>query len=105
MAAGIVGPKILVVERDESFRRLVSDRLRRDRYKVHEACHELEARGMLCRKDLDVVLIGVTGDSKSALALLGTIKEIRPLVQVILLRPSGGPFPCDEHPGNEAGSV
>jgi DNA-binding NtrC family response regulator len=76
------------VETDESFRRLISDRLRLEGYEVHEACRESEAHRMLLRKDLDVVLLGFTGDKQPALGLLRAIKETQPLVEVILLRSS-----------------
>ena len=86
--AGVVGAKVLVIETDESFRKLISERLRLERYKVYEACRESEARGMVLRKDFDVVLLGFKGDRQLALALLRTIKEVRPLVEVILLSSS-----------------
>ncbi len=88
--AGVVGAKVLVVETDESFRKLISERLRLERYKVYEACQESEARNMVLRKDFDVVLLGFTGDRQLALALLRTIKESRPTVEVILLSSSEG---------------
>jgi len=85
---GAVGSKLLIVETDEPFRRLISDRLRLEGYTVHEACQESEAHRMLLRKDLDVVLLGFTGDKQLALGLLRAIKETQPLVEVILLRSS-----------------
>jgi DNA-binding response OmpR family regulator len=88
--AGVVGAKVLVVETDESFRRLISERLRLERYKVYEACQQTEARKMVLKKDFDVVLLGFKGDRQLALALLRTIKEMRPLVEVILLSSSEG---------------
>lgn len=86
--AGIVGAKILVIETDESFRRHISDRLRLERYKVYEACQETEARNVFLKKDFDIVLLGLKGDKTLSLALLKTIKELRPLVEVILLSSS-----------------
>jgi DNA-binding NtrC family response regulator len=86
--AGDVGAKVLVIETDESFRKLISERLRLERYKVHEACQESEARHMILRKDFDAVLLGFRGDRQLALALLRAIKEVRPLVEVILLSSS-----------------
>ncbi len=86
--AGVVGAKVLVIETDESFRKLISERLRQERCKAYEACQETEARNMVLKKDFDVVLLGFTGDRQLALALLRTIKEMRPLVEVILLSSS-----------------
>jgi DNA-binding response OmpR family regulator len=85
---GIVGPKILVIETDEAFRRHISERLRLERYKVYEACQETEARNVFLKRDFDVVLLGLKGNKKLSLALLKTIKEMRPLVEVILLSSS-----------------
>jgi len=79
---------VLVIETDESFRKLISERLRLERYRVYEACQETEARNMVLKKDFDAVLLGFTGDRQLALALLRTIKEMRPLVEVILLSSS-----------------
>jgi DNA-binding NtrC family response regulator len=84
----MVGSKVLIVETDESFRRLISDRLRLEGYRVHEACRESEAHRMLMRKELDVALLGFTGDKQPALGLLRAIKSVQPLVEVILLRSS-----------------
>lgn len=86
--AGVVGAKILIIETDESFRRHIAERLRLERYKVYEACRESEARSMVVRKEFDVVLLGFKGDRQLALALLRTIKESRPRVEVILLSSS-----------------
>jgi len=86
--AGVAGAKVLVIETDESFRKLISERLRLERYRVYEACQETEARNMVLKKDFDAVLLGFTGDRQLALALLRTIKEMRPLVEVILLSSS-----------------
>jgi len=84
----VAGAKVLVIETDESFRKLISERLRLERYRVYEACQETEARNMVLKKDFDAVLLGFTGDRQLALALLRTIKEMRPLVEVILLSSS-----------------
>jgi DNA-binding response OmpR family regulator len=85
---GIAGPKILVIETDEAFRRHISERLRLERYRVYEACQETEARNVFLKRDFDVVLLGLKGNKKLSLALLKTIKEMRPLVEVILLSSS-----------------
>jgi len=84
----VASAKVLVIETDESFRKLISERLRLERYRVYEACQETEARNMVLKKDFDAVLLGFTGDRQLALALLRTIKEMRPLVEVILLSSS-----------------
>ncbi|MCU0588284.1 MAG: response regulator [Syntrophobacteraceae bacterium] len=84
----LVGAKVLVIETDEAFRKHIAERLRLERCKVYEACRESEARGIALRKELDVVLLGFKGDRQLALALLRTIKETRPTVEVILLSSS-----------------
>ncbi len=53
-----------------------------------EACEEAKALGILRRKDVDVVLLGLHGFKTTALALLKEAKEIRPACEVILMNVS-----------------
>ncbi len=53
-----------------------------------EACEEAKALQILRRKDVDVVLLGLSGFKTTALALLKEAKEIRPTCEVILMNVS-----------------
>jgi DNA-binding NtrC family response regulator len=77
--------KLLIIHPDNSFRKHLSERMRLGNYGVVEACPETEARDMIQRSNFDVVLLGVAGSYQTSLALLKTIKEVRPYTEVILL--------------------
>ena len=76
---------VLIVETDELFLRNLSERLRLEKVQVFEARLEAEARKIVQRKNIDVVLVGMKGFKERGLALLKSIKEARPLTEVILL--------------------
>jgi len=82
--------KLLIVEMDDAFRRHLAERLRVDNFKVYEACQETEARQILQRKIIDVVLLGMREFKQGGLLLLKTIKELKPLIEVILMTPADG---------------
>ena len=82
--------KLLIVEIDDAFRRHLAERLRVEYFKVYEACQESEARQILQRKIIDVVLLGMREFKQGGLTLLKTIKEIKPLIEVILMTPAEG---------------
>ncbi|GKT08845.1 response regulator [Desulforhabdus sp. TSK] len=80
--------KILIVEADEVFRRNISQRLRLEGHQIHEAGGENEAKLIIQRIDVDVVLLGLGKLKKRGMVLLREIKRIRPLTEVMLLTPS-----------------
>jgi len=80
--------RVLVIETDESFRQKIAHHLRLDGCTVIEACEETPALGILRKKDVDVVLLGLHGFRTTALALLREIKLIRPAIEVILMNVS-----------------
>ena len=82
--------KLLIVEMDDAFRRHLAERLRSENFKIYEACQENEAREVIQRKIIDVVLLGMREFKQGGLMLLKTIKEIKPLIEVILMTPSDG---------------
>ena len=82
--------KLLIVEIDDAFRRHLAERLRVENFKVYEACQETEARQILQRKIIDVVLLGMREFKQGGLTLLKTIKEMKPLIEVILMTPADG---------------
>jgi DNA-binding response OmpR family regulator len=79
------GIKILVIETDEAYRRHLAERIRLEGYKVYEACREAEAQHVIEKKSIDVVLLGFAGDKQRGLALLRSIRRLRPCPEVILL--------------------
>jgi DNA-binding NtrC family response regulator len=79
--------KLLIIETDDLFRKHIAERLRLESCRVFEACEEAEAMKVFQRKDLDVVLLGLKGFKKKGLALLKTIRELRPTTEVILMIP------------------
>lgn len=80
--------KVLVIESHEAFRRQIVSHLMQEGCRVIEACEETKALGILRRKDVDVVLLGLSGFKTTALALLKEAKEIRPACEVILMNVS-----------------
>jgi ActR/RegA family two-component response regulator len=82
--------KLLIVEIDDAFRRHLVERLHMENFKVYEACQETEAKQILQRKIIDVVLLGMREFKQGGLMFLKTIKEIKPLIEVILMTPAEG---------------
>jgi DNA-binding NtrC family response regulator len=82
--------KLLIVEIDDAFRRHLVERLHMENFKVYEACQETEAKQILQRKIIDVVLLGMREFKQGGLTLLKSIKEIKPLIEVILMTPAEG---------------
>lgn len=80
--------QVLIVEMDESFRQKMAHHLRLVGCTVIEACEESSALGILRRKDVDVILLGLHGFRTTALALLKEIKQVRPGSEVILMNVS-----------------
>ncbi len=66
----------------------LSSHLRRERYRVFEAGQQADARKILERKKIDVVLLGLNGLKRQGLLLLERIKKIRPLTEVIIINTS-----------------
>ncbi len=82
--------RLLIVEMDDAFRRHLAERLRAENFNVYEACQETEARQVIQRKVIDVVLLGMREFKQGGLMLLKAIKEMKPLIEVILMTPSDG---------------
>ncbi|MFH1243555.1 MAG: response regulator [Pseudomonadota bacterium] len=83
-----MGINLLIVEADGLFRLNLSRRLRLQRYRVFEAEQQADARKILERKKIDVVLLGLNGLKRQGLLLLERIKKIRPLTEVIIINTS-----------------
>ncbi len=82
------GLKLLIVEVVDPLRRQISERLRTERRKVFEAAGQSEAKEIIQRNNIDVVLLGLGGLQQERLAMLGWIKRARPFTEVILLTSS-----------------
>lgn len=79
---------LLIIEIDDAFRRHLAERLRRENFKIYEACQKVEAIQILKRKNIDVVLLGMREFKQGGLILLRSIKEMKRLTEVILMTPS-----------------
>lgn len=80
--------RLLIVEIDDAFRRHLAERLRMEKFKVYEACQETEAKQILQRKIIDVVLLGMREFKHGGVTMLKAIKELKPLTEVILMTPA-----------------
>jgi len=80
--------KLLMIDTDESFCQNVSQRLRMEDYQVFLAADEAEAKRIVLREKIDVVLLGLKGLKQRGVALLKTIKTMRPVTEVILMLPA-----------------
>ncbi|MFH0999169.1 MAG: response regulator [Pseudomonadota bacterium] len=83
--------KLLIIEIDDAFRRHLAERLRAENFKIYEACQDTEARQILQRKVIDVVILGMREFIQGGLMLLKDIKELKPLTEVILMTSTEGP--------------
>jgi DNA-binding NtrC family response regulator len=86
--AGTKGAKLLIIETDDLFRRNLSERLRLEDHQIFEASGENEAKQIIQRIDVDVVLLGLGGLKNRGLILLRETKCLRPYTEVIFLTPS-----------------
>jgi DNA-binding NtrC family response regulator len=77
--------KLLIVEADDLFRQNLARGLSNAGLKVFPTDVAEQAEEIIKRKDCDVVLIGLLGLGREGLRLLRSIKELRPLTEVILI--------------------
>lgn len=80
--------RLLMIDTDETFCRNVSQRLLLENYRVFVTADEAEARRIVHREKVDVVLLGLKEFKQRGLSLLESIKRIRPATQVILMLPA-----------------
>ncbi len=76
---------VLLVETDSVFRHNLSQQLRLKDLRVFEAERKDDARRILTRKNIDVVLVGIANLKKEGIAVVEMIKRLRPLTEVIVL--------------------
>jgi DNA-binding NtrC family response regulator len=84
-----MGVNILIVEADPIFRESLAKRLSTEEWRILHADRSTEARKMVKRNDIDVVLLGLTSLKQEGLAILKMIKKLRPLTEVITINGSG----------------
>lgn len=81
--------KVLIVDSDAGFRRLLAQQLSKRGVQVQGTDDVEEAHEMACRQQVDAVLLGVTGDERGTLAFLGDIRTACPRAHVIFINHSG----------------
>ncbi|MBW1997466.1 MAG: response regulator [Deltaproteobacteria bacterium] len=79
---------LLIIETENLLRRSLCERLRLQACKILVAETPSEAKRILGRCNVDVVLLGLRGPGRQAMDLLRRIKKTRPLAEVILLNGS-----------------
>jgi DNA-binding NtrC family response regulator len=81
--------RLLLVDDEETFRKLVSKELARDGYAVETAANLHEARAALVKNHFHLVLLDVRMPDGSGLDLLSEIKESAPSTEVVMLTAYG----------------
>ena len=77
--------KILVVDDEENFLRLLTHTLKKDGYEVKTAADGQEALRLLEREKFDLALIDIRMTPMDGLAVLGGIKRQHPQTKVIMI--------------------
>jgi DNA-binding NtrC family response regulator len=80
-----MGMKLLIIYPDDLFRSCLVERMRLENQRVFEASLEADASDIICREDLDVVLLGALGSHQNRLSFLKMIRKVKPFTEVILL--------------------
>ena len=81
--------KILIVDDEQSMRRIVKANLRQDSHITVEASSSLEAIALLLKEDFDVVLTDQKMEGGSGLDVLRAVQESDPTTSVIFLTAVG----------------
>jgi len=80
-----MGMKILIIHQDDLFRSRLAERMRLENQMVFETSIETEAKDIIQRENLDVVLLGTMGDHQDRLLFLKMIRKVQPFTEVIFL--------------------
>ncbi len=80
-----MGMKLLIVHPDDLFRSRLAERMHLENQMVFETSIEAEAKDIIQREHLDVVLLGIMGDYQDRLLFLKMIRKVRPFTEVIFL--------------------
>ena len=83
-----MGVNLLIVEADTLFRQSLAGRLPDRGWKISFAGRQDEAKKMVKRKGVDVVLLGINTLKNEGVEILKMIKKIHPLTEVIIINSS-----------------
>jgi DNA-binding NtrC family response regulator len=83
-----MGVTLLIIEADPILRENLAKRLACQSWRVLAADPITDAKKMVKRKNIDVVVLGLTWLKREGLAILQVIKKVRPLTEVILINRS-----------------
>jgi DNA-binding NtrC family response regulator len=81
--------KVLIVDEETPFRINLANRLKLENFTVFQCTGGSEARRLIRKKNIDVVLLCLVKLKKGGLSLLQSFKKFRPYVEVIILTGSG----------------
>jgi DNA-binding NtrC family response regulator len=80
-----MGMKLLIVHPDDLFRSRLVERMRLENQMVFETSIEADAKDIIQRENLDVVLLGTMGAHQDRLLFLRMIRKVQPFTEVIFL--------------------
>ncbi len=80
-----MGMKLLIIHTDDLFRSRLVERMRLENQKVFETSIEAEAKDIIQRENLDIVLLGAMGSHQDRLTFLKLIRKVQPFTEVIFL--------------------
>jgi DNA-binding NtrC family response regulator len=80
-----MGMNLLIIHQDDLFRSRLVERMRLENQTVFETSIEAEAKDIIQRENLDVVLLGAMGPHPDRLAFLKMIRKVQPFTEVIFL--------------------
>ena len=83
-----MGIHLLIIEAGDRFRPNLTQRLRREGFAVAEVTQNADIEAILRSERIDVVLLGVDGLGREALALIGRIKTVDAIIEIIMINDS-----------------
>jgi two-component system response regulator AtoC len=81
--------RVLVVDDEKNFRKVIAQELRREAFSVKEAADGKEALDLLTREEFDVILLDLSMPGLGGMELLRKIKDLDSLLEVIILTAHG----------------
>jgi len=83
-----MGVNLLIIETDTTFRNNLVGRLPGEKWRILFAERQAEAKKIVKRQKIDVVLIGLNALKQEGLLILKMIKKVRPFTEVIIINSS-----------------
>lgn len=80
---------VLIFDADSAFRKHLAQQLTRRGVHVSDTDDVEDAENMACREHMDAVLLGVSGQDRTHLPLLATIRSACPGAKVVFINRSG----------------